>query len=172
MSALLRDVALIPAPRRERWLLLCVVTAVACGGLLWLQLSLDARLTLVRETQAKQAQQDLRLLTQPTVSQAPLSEAALSEAALEGLRAELLLLNRDWSALLSSLVPADGVRLLALEVNPGSGAVRIGAQADDRAAVTAFVEALEKTEPLAQVRLLRVEQQVSDLVFEVDAQWH
>lgn len=166
MSTLVRDVSLVPAPRRGRWLLLCVVTAVGCGGLLWLQQSLDARLAVARDTQAREARQDLQRLTQPTVSQAPMSDAAL-----EGLREELLLLNRDWSALLSSLVPADGARLLALDVNPASGAVRIDAQADDRAAVTAFVEALEKTGPLARVRLLRVEQQVSGLVIEVDAQW-
>ncbi|WP_369348347.1 hypothetical protein [Stenotrophomonas sp. JAG2] len=164
MSASLHDLALVAPSRLTRWAILAIVGVACSSSLLWLQWSLDGRLQEME--QAQPSARPLHTAPPPTPAAPPLSPGAA-----ESIRTELALLNRDWSTLLGALVPRAGVRLLSLDVNPASGAVRIVAEADDREAVTAFAQGLEATAPLAQVRLLRIEQQVAGLTFEVDAQW-
>lgn len=97
----------------------------------------------------------------------------LNATGIREVNAQVALLNRDWSTLLNGLEPPDeAVKLLALDINPATGAVRIGGSAATPSAANAYAQALqERLAPLRDVRLLLLERQAGRIDFEVTAQW-
>ena len=162
----LRSLALRPRPRPLAWLALICAAALFAGVLAWGQVRVDAQIQARLQLQRQAAS--------PVQPQPPPRDRLLqlNKAGLERLRAEMLLLNRDWNALLVSLVPQEAqTRLLSLDVNPINGAVRIAGRASTNEAVRAYTLALEQSETLREVRLIRLEGQEHGAVFEVTAQW-
>ncbi len=84
------------------------------------------------------------------------------------------LLNRDWAALTQALLPADNdIRLLSLDVNPSTSAVRVIGLAGSPVRANSYAQALEaRADTLHEVRLLQVERQSDGVRFEVGAQWN
>lgn len=99
--------------------------------------------------------------------------AVLTPAAVRQLREQASLLNRDWVGLSNMLVPGGSdVRLLGMDVNPATGAVRITALAGTRLVANSYAESLAgRSDELQQVKLLGLEQRSDGIRFEVSAQW-
>lgn len=96
----------------------------------------------------------------------------LSDAALAQLGRQVELINRDWSGLLSSLVP-DGsdVRLLGVEVDPGAGAVRITGEAARPRDANDYSALVQERGAVRDVRLVSMEPNGDGVVFELVARW-
>lgn len=161
----LRSLALRPAPRTRAWIVLVSGAVLAAGILSWgqgrIDASIQARLHLQRQA-------ILPVLPPPPRDRLP----PLSKEGLDRLSAEMLLLNRDWNALLAGIVPQEPqTHLLSLEVNPMNGAVHIAGQAVTHEAVTAYTVALDRSKTLREVRLIRLDGQVHGALFEVTARW-
>lgn len=162
----LRDLAGLPRSRWRAWLLLAIGTAAASGVLGWAQHRLDQRLA------AWAASKPLPRATPAAPAAAIDPLAGIDKAGAERLSDEVRMLNRDWPALLASIVPADRqTRLLSLDVNPANGAVIVSGQAPDHAGASAYTVQLDHGGLLREVRLLSVEGQAGGVVFEVSAQW-
>lgn len=160
----LRSLALRPAPRIRAWIVLVSAAVLAAGILAWGQSRIDARI---------QARLQLQRRAVSPVSPPPRDRLPpMSKTGLDRLSAEMLLLNRDWNALLAGIVPQEPqTRLLSLDVNPMNGAVHIAGQAATHEAVTAYTVALERSETLREVRLIRLDGQAQGVLFEVTARW-
>jgi hypothetical protein len=156
---------------RHRRLPLRLVAAIliclaACGGLLSWKRTLQSEL----ETRERALEWVLARSSRTPSAQPP---ATPSPAAMRQFREQAALLNRDWAGLSNLLVPrGKNVRLLGMDVNPASGAIRISGNADSAIAANAYAASLEKSaSELAQVRLLSVERKADGVRFEVAAQW-
>lgn len=154
---------------RPRWgyLLLSSALAIAVSGLLAkTQHEVNRRLDLA-EVQHHVPQS---IQTGKPKAHDPLD--GLDNAGLEKVSNELMLLNRDWPALLASVVPQlPQTRLLSVEVNPANGSVLLTGQAPGHDEVSAYTVELDASGALQNVRLLDVESQNGSAVFEVSAQW-
>ncbi|KAF1722237.1 hypothetical protein [Pseudoxanthomonas wuyuanensis] len=85
---------------------------------------------------------------------------------------QLALINRDWNGLLASLVPADAdIRLLTLDVDPVTGSVRVSASAATAAQANDYTALLQQRGQLRQVKLMALDGQPQQTIFEVSAQW-
>jgi hypothetical protein len=154
---------------RMRWPAVGVlVLAVALGaGLVAWKQQLDARLATSQERLARaDAQAALVAARDARPTHAPSAMAARQ------LEEQLALLNRDWVALSSRLVPREaGVRLLGLDANPATGALRVTGSAPSAEHANAYAEQLGGDTGLRDVRLLGLERSGSLVKFEVGAQW-
>lgn len=86
---------------------------------------------------------------------------------------QMILLNRDWSQLLNTLVPLDKqTRLLGIDVNPATGVVRVSGVTDSADRANAYAEALEaNARAVSQVRVLTLKRNGQVVNFEVSASW-
>ncbi|GAB3094106.1 hypothetical protein [Lysobacter terrae] len=160
-------------PRRSRGgVRALVIAALLAAGVLalldWKQ-DLDARRIdqeLRAERAARLASRSAGRPIEPTTS--------LSAAGMRQINAQIALLNRDWAQLLQMLAPKnDRVRLLATDVNPTTGAIRVDGSADSAAGANAYAESLQKrSRQLTNVRLLLLEREAGTIKFEVTAQWN
>ncbi|HEY0332303.1 MAG TPA: hypothetical protein VGC74_01120 [Stenotrophomonas sp.] len=165
-ASALRDLAWLPRSRWRAWLLLVFSTAAVSGALGWTQQRLDQRL------QALAATKPVLVPARPAPSAPVDLLASLDKNGAERLNDEVRMLNRDWPALLTAIVPSDRqTRLLSLDVNPANGSLLVTGQAADHAGVSAYTVQLDQSGLLREVRLLSVEGQVDGVVFEVSAQW-
>lgn len=151
-----------------RWWLAVGVLLAALLVAAWCSWQVDARL----------AASEARLLeiarTQSGDRTARVPETTgLNASGIREVNAQVALLNRDWSSLLNGLAPADdAVKLLAMDINPATGAVRIDGSAATSSAANAYAQALqERSARLRDVRLLLLERQAGRIEFEVSAQW-
>jgi len=98
---------------------------------------------------------------------------ALGPAAVRQLREQMVLLNRNWIHLSDLLAPhGQDVRLLGMDVNPATGAVRVTGRASTTLVANAYAESLGKRNgALQHVRLLGTERRPDGIRFEVAAQW-
>lgn len=95
-----------------------------------------------------------------------------TEVALLQIGREVGLINRDWSGLLAALVPETAdVRLLAVEVDPAAGTVRVSGSGDRAASANDYAARLEARDELHDVRLVSLERSEGQLVFEAVARW-
>lgn len=164
------------APRLEwrparRWpwrpLMVAAACATVAAGLATWQHQLD------RQLAARQALLD-RLASS---RQAPPRAAApppLSPGAAREVRQQRLLLARDWGQLSSRLAPvaSEDIRLLEIDANPASGALRLTGVASTALEANAYAERLAGAGgTLRRVRLLGLERHADGIRFEVGAQW-
>ncbi|EIL98061.1 hypothetical protein RHOFW104T7_15330 [Rhodanobacter thiooxydans] len=155
--------------RLSRLLLaLLVVGAIVVGGLLYWKNRLDTE--LARRGQQLAQIQELAARMAPR-RKPPLP--ALSPAAAQQLGRQMALLNRDWTRLSGLLAPHDhAVRLLGMDVDPATGAVRISGRVDSATVANTYAQALSKrADVLRQVRLLGLERHADGVRFEIGAQW-
>lgn len=112
-----------------------------------------------------------RQLARPVLREAAGSKRSASE--LRQLRAQIALLNRDWLNLLENIVPAEGqVRLLGVDVDATTAAVRVTGRASDAAVANDYAKGLQaRGRGLHDVRLLLLERKSDGVHFEVSAQW-
>ncbi|MBU8975701.1 MULTISPECIES: hypothetical protein [unclassified Lysobacter] len=147
-------------------LLACVVLTI--GVLAYARSGVDARL------QHRERQLDKAMQRRPaaTPRRAPPSEQR-SATQVRQLQSQIALLNRDWVKLLQEIVPAKGaVRLLGVDVNATTAAIRITGHAGDSAEANAYAEALQaRGHGLHDVRLLLLERKNGGIHFEVSARW-
>jgi hypothetical protein len=103
----------------------------------------------------------------------PEPAAQLSPAGARQVNTQIALLNRDWTGLLEQLAPRSRqVKLLGMDVNPATGAVRITGGADSAADANAYAEWLQGHGALLRdVRLMLLERKAAHIHFEVTAQW-
>lgn|GEM_PF-5154599 len=164
-SAEFRDLAYVPRHRWRAWILLTASAVIFFGALTWLRHHLDLRMratTPVKEAGPR--------VTHPVQENGPLD--GLDRTGQERLGNELRMLNRDWSKLLTAMVPqGKNVRLLSLEVNPASGGITVVGQSPDPVAANAYAHTLGRSDLLKEVRLLRIEEEAGSITFEVSAQW-
>lgn len=141
---------------------------VAIGMLAYWRSGLDARLQQSerRLEQAMSRRPEMRIPR-------PAADAKRSASELRQLQVQIALLNRDWVKLLQELVPAKGnVRLLEVDVNSATAAIRITGRAGDSNEANAYAEALQaRGDLLRDVRLLLLERKNGGIHFEVSARW-
>ncbi|WP_368564623.1 hypothetical protein [Pseudoxanthomonas sp. UTMC 1351] len=154
-------------PRRPgTWLAWVAAALVLAAALGWSQHAVDSKL----ERQRK-ASQPLPKQAAAMARRAP-AAPALNEAGRIQMVQQLALINRDWNGLLASLVPADAdTRLLSLDIDPVSGAVRISASAATAAQANDYTVLLQQRGRLQEVRLMSLDGQPQQAVFEVSGQW-
>jgi hypothetical protein len=158
-----------PVRRLSRPLLaLLAVGVIAGGGLLYGKRRLDTQ--FARRGQQLARVQELAARMAPR-RKPPLP--ALSSAAAHQLGRQVALLNRDWTRLSALLAPHDhAVRLLGMDVDPATGAVRISGRVDSATVANTYAQTLSKhVDTLRQVRLLGLERRVDGIRFEISAQW-
>lgn len=150
------------------WLAILMAGLACAGGLTYAKLHLDAQ--LARRTQQLARLQELSALATPRPKPAP---AMLSPAASRQLDRQVALLNRDWVRLSTLLAPKDqAIRLLGMDVDPATGAIRISGTVDSATAANAYAKKLSRhAESLRQVRLLGLERRAEGTHFEIGAQW-
>lgn len=155
--------------RHRPGLYAAMLTAALCtAGLLAAQHRMDV--------DRQQLQWRVEMLARRRVALERVPQAAaqvLPEATLRMVRGQLRLLNRDWSALSSALLPGDTtVRLLVLDVDPSKGAVTLTGRAPDAATANRYARLLSgRTGVLRDVRLLGIARDAGSVQFEVDARW-
>ena len=148
----------------------CMVLAVALGSFTLLRMNWAlGREIQVIETQlhhASQLAEKKRVVPQP-------KQRDLSAVGERQWGEQMALLNRDWSQLLNTLVPMDEqTKLLSVDVNPGTGVVRISGVTDAADRANAYAEALEaNAQAVSQVRLLTLKSNGKAVNFEVSASW-
>lgn len=144
------------------------LSLAASGGLLHWQRDLDTR-------QARHERELARVdaLSSRVAPQRAQIPPALTPAGARQVREQMALLNRDWVRLSELLAPASSdVRLIGMDVNPITGAVRVTGRAATSVAANAYAEALGgRTDALRNVRLLGVERRPDGIRFEASAQW-
>ncbi|HEY1137601.1 MAG TPA: PilN domain-containing protein [Xanthomonadaceae bacterium] len=95
-----------------------------------------------------------------------------SEGAVSQSNEQVRLLNRDWVALSGLLVPeAKGVRLLAIDVNPSNGMIKLSGAATSASAANDYVASLEAKRALDEVRLQELRRQPDGVRFEASVKW-
>ncbi|GEM_PF-1072049 len=151
-----------------RGLLPAVALLVLCMPML------VARQALERRSEA--FVQRLEVIKQEQRPAAARRKAAMSvhysDAALAQLGRQVGLVNRDWSRLLGSLVPeGSSVRLLAVNVDPAAGMVRVSGTGARAADANAYSALLEQRGVAHDVRLLSLEPVGGRVTFEVVARW-
>lgn len=144
------------------------LVAVASWVLLGWQRDADAELDR-RELLIERAA--ARTSTMP--SRRPTPRPALSAAGSRQLQEQMALLNRDWATLLDVLTPRGrDVKMLGLDINPATGAVRVTGQASTSTLANAYAASLGKHAAVVhRVRLLVLERRPDGVRFEVGAQW-
>lgn len=102
-----------------------------------------------------------------------LPESARSPAELRQIRTQIALLNRDWPSLFDDLLPdKPQVKLLGLEINGETAAIRLTAHAPSADIANDYAEALQAQRRQVQdVKLLLLERKPEGLHFEVSARW-
>ncbi|MDR0181443.1 hypothetical protein [Lysobacter arvi] len=147
-------------------LLACI--AIAIGALAYWNAGMDRRLAQ-RERLLESAM--ARQLARPVLRESAGSKRSAGE--LRQLRAQIALLNRDWVKLLGDIVPAEGdVRLLGVDVNAATAAIRVTGRASDSAVANDYAKELQaRGRGLHEVRLLLLERKSDGVHFEVSAQW-
>lgn len=100
-------------------------------------------------------------------------ESARSQAELRQIRTQIALLNRDWPSLFDDLLPEkQQVKLLGLDVNAETAAIRLTAHAPSADIANDYAEALQaQRSQLQDVKLLLLERKPEGLHFEVSARW-
>jgi hypothetical protein len=144
-----------------------LVTVAAIAGLLAWQAAIATRMQRAQSrldrVDALAAQAAARV-AHPADAPSPTASRQLGE--------QLQLLNRDWVTLSARLVPrASEVRLLGLDVNPGTGVLRVSGRAPTAELANAYAEELGKVAMLREVRLLALERREGVVNFEVGATW-
>lgn len=118
-------------------------------------------------------ERELARSARPSVAAPRQAAPARTAAAERQLRDQIVLLNRDWSTVLDRLVPAGrDTRLLGLDINPATGAIRVVGHARSGVAANAYATALGQEPLFAEVRLLLVERRADGVRFEVGARWN
>lgn len=149
-------------------IVLVVLVAVAAWALTGWKRDVDAELgrreQLLERAAARSSADHSRRPTPPM---------ALSPAGSRQLHEQMALLNKDWVALLGVLTPRGrDVKLLGMDINPGTGAVRVTGQAATSALANAYAASLGKrADAVHRVRLLVLERRPDGIRFEVSAQW-
>ena len=96
----------------------------------------------------------------------------LSESALVQVGKQISLINRDWSRLLATLVPAEpDVRLHMVDVDPVAGTVRVSGVSQNANQANEYSALLEERGIVNDVRLIGVERSGEQVMFEVLALW-
>lgn len=155
-------------PKRGKRLLWAAAALAVSLALVWGQRSV--------EDSIQRQQAAARTSPVPAVAPGPARksprEPSLSEAGLAQMIQQLALINRDWNGLLASLVPADAdIRLLTLDVDPVTGSVRVSASATTAAQANDYTALLQQRGQLRQVKLMALDGQPQQTIFEVSAQW-
>lgn len=159
------------ATRRLSWPAIAVlaVCLVVGAGLLQVKRGFDAQIVQREVRLARAAEVSARaaaLRAKPP--------AAPSATALRQLQEQVRLINRNWEGLTVLLAPSSrDVRLLGMDVNPGTGAVRVTGRASNAVVANAYAEALGhgSSGRLQRVRLVLLERRADGIKFEVSAQW-
>lgn len=100
------------------------------------------------------------------------SSAVRDPAAAQSWNEQMHLLNRDWPRLTVALVPPNpAIRLLAVDINPASGLVRIEGEAPAAVAANAYVQALSNRGVFRDVRLIEVRENGGGTHFEARGVW-
>lgn len=147
---------------------LAITIALAAGLLRW-------RHSLAEQLGQRQQQLARATTLLARMGQRPVpAVAALSPEAARQIRDQQRLLRRDWGRLSSQLLPPDReVKLLELDVNPTTSAIRILGVAPTMAAANAYAETLSRREGVMQrVRLQGVKREPEGIRFEVSGQWN
>jgi hypothetical protein len=159
----------MPGGARAGLRTLAMVALLAMGVFVtwrWYQ-GLDAQRTR-HEQRLERATQLAARLGVPVSKPAP----RLGAAGTRQVNEQIALLNRDWSALLAQLVPdSPRVRLLAMDANPATGAVRITGAAEAAVQANAYAERLQRGAVVRDVRLVLLERKPARVQFEITAQW-
>lgn len=158
---------------RRRWIgpfsiLLIVLVIVIAGVLVHWKRQVDAEL----ERREGQLERMVSLsLAAPTRRTRPMP--ARSATATRQISEQVALLNRDWVQLLKAVTPQRrDVKLLGMDINPGTGAIRVSGRATTAAIANAFAESLEQRgDRVQRVRLLVLGRKPDGVDFEVSAQW-
>lgn len=155
--------------RRWPWrpLMVAAACAIAVAGLATWRHHLD------RQLAARQALLE-RLTASRRAPPRTAAPASLSPGAAREMRQQRLLLARDWGRLSSGLAPkaSEDIRLLEVDANPASGAVRVTGVASSALQANAYAERLAGAGGmLRRVRLLGLERHAEGIRFEVGAQW-
>lgn len=156
--------------RRWSWrpLLVAAACAAAAAGLAAWQHRVD------RQLEARQALLD-RLAASRQAPPRAAAPVPLSLGAAREERQQRLLLARDWGELSSRLAPlaAEDIRLLEVDANPATGALRLTGVASTALQANAYAQRLAGAGgTLRRVRLLGLERQADGIRFEVGAQWN
>jgi hypothetical protein len=151
-----------------RALVLAMLMGASCFVVLYWKQGLDAQRVEHARRLERLAQLSLLRSARPSAAAPPLSVAGMRQV-----NQQIALLNRDWAGLLGQLAPASHhVKLLAMDVNPATGALRITGGADDAAQANAYAEWLQRRGAmLRDVRLMLLERKAGHVQFEVTAQW-
>lgn len=154
--------------RRWPWrpLMVAAACAIVAAGLAGWQHRLD------RQLAARQALLD-RLIASGQALPATVAPQALSPGAAREMQQQRLLLARDWGQLSSRLAPvaSEDIRLLEVDANPASGALRLTGVASSALQANAYAERLAGAGTLRRVRLLALERHADGIRFEVGARW-
>jgi hypothetical protein len=159
-----------PRSRWAPWLLLAIGSALVFDIA---RACIDAREN-VAHVEARLA----RLARQPASrpeSSGPAPEHLRKE--LQSARATIVRLALPWRDLFHALDEAqvDTIALLSLEPDPDGGAVTVGGEARDYAALLTYVALLEETRPLKDVHVARHEVRQGDprkpIAFSIRAAW-
>lgn len=157
--------------RSRAGLRVLLITALL-GAALMILLHWKNDFDVQREEQERRLERAAQLTVQRG-ERSPQPATQLSSAGARQVNAQIALLNRDWTGLLERLVPRSRkVKLLGMDVNPVTGALRITGGADSAADANAYAESLQgRTALLRDVRLMLLERKAGHIQFEVTAQW-
>lgn len=148
-------------------IMLSMLVAIASWALSGWKRDMDAELNRQEQRLERAA------LSSSGRSPRPTQRAALSPAGTRQLQAQMAQLNRDWPTLLGVLTPRGrDVKLLGMDINPGTGAVRVTGRAATSTLANAYAASLGKHAGVVhRVRLLALERRSDGVRFEVSAQW-
>lgn len=159
--------------QRQRWRIdplaigaAVMVVAVTAGLVQWKQ-RIDAD-----EIRRNHQLTRLAALTSSASKSASPAQKQRGPDELRVLNAQIHLLNRDWPQLLNAIAPSSrDIRLLSLDVDPGTAAIRITGQATTLAMANSYARSLEAANPLRKVRLVLLERRPGGVFFELTANW-
>lgn len=154
--------------RPSAWILgLLLLSALGVAVLVRTKSHLDDRL------ERSEQQLERGLTRSVTATRKIMAKPTYTTSELRQLHAQIALLNRDWVAFLEELVPGEHeVKLLGLEVNAATGAIRLTGRAISGEEANTYAEALQAQGPsLQDVRLLLLERKADGIHFEVSARW-
>lgn len=157
--------------RRRMPTLALLVLAFLVAGAISLQywrLQLQARL---EASERRLDQLEFLSVRVPNRDVAPRPE--LGAAGTRQVNEQIALLNRDWVGFLRNISPKSSrVKLLGMDVNPATGAIRIVGGTVSAEEANAYAERLQREgTALQDVRLVLVEQVEGKVKFEVTARW-
>jgi hypothetical protein len=106
--------------------------------------------------------------------QSPVQQPELGHDGARQLGEQFALLNKDWPRLLNAIVPNKRqVKLLSVDVNPDTAAIRVTGRAPDLMNANDYAQWLETAgSPIGDVRVIVFERRPDGIYFEIGAKWN